>query len=64
MATLAALRRQGCARSILAAIEAWAAAQGCTHLYLQAEAANAGAIALYEGVGFRVAGQYHVRTKD
>jgi ribosomal protein S18 acetylase RimI-like enzyme len=64
MATHAAVRRRGCARSILAAIEAWAAAQSCTHLYLQAEAANAGAIALYEGVGFHVAGRYHVRTKD
>ncbi len=42
MATLASARRQGCARAVLSAIEAWAAAQGCTHLYLQAETANAG----------------------
>jgi GNAT superfamily N-acetyltransferase len=39
MATLAGARRQGCASAVLAAIEAWAAAQGCTRLYLQAEAA-------------------------
>jgi ribosomal protein S18 acetylase RimI-like enzyme len=63
MATLAGARRQGCARAVLAAIEAWAAAQDCTHLYLQAEAANAAALALYESVGFRVAGHYHLRTK-
>jgi ribosomal protein S18 acetylase RimI-like enzyme len=64
MATLAGARRQGCARAVLAAIEAWAVAQGCTHLYLQAETANTAAIALYEGFGFRIAGRYHVRAKD
>jgi ribosomal protein S18 acetylase RimI-like enzyme len=48
-------------RQLLAEIE-WAA--GCTHLYLQAEAANTAAIALYEGFGFGVAGRYHVRTKE
>ena len=63
MATLERARRQGCARAVLSAIEAWAAAQGCTHLYLQAEAANAAAIALYEGCGFHVAGRYHLRMK-
>jgi ribosomal protein S18 acetylase RimI-like enzyme len=63
MATLANARRRGCAKAVLAAIEAWAATQGCTHLYLQAEAANTAAIALYEGCGFRVAGRYHVRMK-
>jgi ribosomal protein S18 acetylase RimI-like enzyme len=64
MATLAGARRQGCARAVLSAIEGWAAAAGCTHLYLQAEAANTAAIALYEGFGFGVAGRYHVRTKE
>jgi N-acetylglutamate synthase len=63
MATLEGARRQGCARAVLAAIEAWAAREGCTHLYLQAEAANAAAIALYEVVGFGVAGRYHLRTR-
>jgi ribosomal protein S18 acetylase RimI-like enzyme len=63
MATLATARRQGCARAVLAAIEAWAAAEGCTHLYLQAETANTAAIALYETFGFRIAGRYHLRTK-
>jgi ribosomal protein S18 acetylase RimI-like enzyme len=46
-----------------AAIEAWAAAQGCTNLYLPVEAANVGAIALYESFGFGVAGRYHLRVK-
>jgi len=64
MATLASARRRGCARAVLSTIEAWAAAQGCAHLYLQAEAANAAAIALYEAFGFRAAGRYHVRTKE
>jgi len=63
MATLASARRQGCAQAVLGAIEAWAAAQGCAQLYLQAELANTGAIALYEGFGFYVAGRYHLHTK-
>lgn len=63
MATLASARRQGCALSVLRAIEAQAAQQGCTHLYLQAEGANTPAITLYERFGFRVAGRYHVRTR-
>jgi N-acetylglutamate synthase len=63
MATLAGARRQGCAQAVLSAIEAWAAVQGCTHLYLQVEAANVGAIALYESFGFGVGGRYHLRMK-
>jgi len=63
MTTLAAARRQGCAREVLAAIEAWARAQGAGMLYLQTEAANAPAVALYEGFGFRLAGRYHLRVK-
>ncbi len=63
MATLASARRQGCAQAVLAAIEAWAAAQGCTHLYLQVEATNVGAVALYESFGFAIAGRYHQRVK-
>jgi ribosomal protein S18 acetylase RimI-like enzyme len=62
MATRSELRRQGYARAVLCAIEAWAVRQGATRLYLQAERANVGAIALYQGFGFRVAGRYHVRA--
>jgi ribosomal protein S18 acetylase RimI-like enzyme len=63
MATAPAARRGGCARAVLSAVEAWAAGQGCTHLYLQVESVNVGAIALYEAFGFRVAGRYHLRMK-
>jgi ribosomal protein S18 acetylase RimI-like enzyme len=63
MATRSDARRRGCARAVLRAIEAWAAGQGARHLYLQAERANHAAIALYEGIQFRVAGAYHVRSK-
>jgi ribosomal protein S18 acetylase RimI-like enzyme len=63
MATLAGARRQGSAQAILAAIEAWASAQRCTQLYLQVEAANVGAVALYESFGFGIAGRYHQRMK-
>jgi GNAT superfamily N-acetyltransferase len=63
MATLASARRQGSARAVLSAVEVWAAGEGCSHLYLQAEAANAAAITLYGAAGFRVAGRYHMRTK-
>jgi GNAT superfamily N-acetyltransferase len=63
MATRADWLRQGCARAVLRAIEAWAAAQRCTHLYLQVELANVGAVALYGSFGFRLAGRYHLRAK-
>jgi ribosomal protein S18 acetylase RimI-like enzyme len=32
-------------------------------LYLQAEAANTAALALYRAFGFRLAGRYHMRSK-
>ena len=63
MATLPTARREGCARAVLAAIEACAAPQGCRLIYLQTECANTPAIALYEGFGFHVAGRYHQRWK-
>jgi len=52
MATRAEARRQGAASSVLAGIEAWAAARGVRTLALQAVAANAPALALYRGSGF------------
>jgi N-acetylglutamate synthase len=63
MATHAAARRQGGARAVLQAIEANAIGAGCTMLYLQAEAANSAALALYWAFGFRLAGRYHMRSK-
>lgn len=62
MATLPAYQRQGCAQSVLAAIESWAAAQGCRLLYLQTGADNAPAQALYRRCGFFLAGRYHTRV--
>jgi ribosomal protein S18 acetylase RimI-like enzyme len=61
MATRPAARRQGGALAVLNAIEARAHREGASHLYLQAEAANAAALALYTKAGFRLAGTYHVR---
>jgi ribosomal protein S18 acetylase RimI-like enzyme len=63
MATLPAARRAGCARRVLAAIEAEAARRGCRLLYLQTECANTPAVTLYESFGFRVGGRYHLRWK-
>lgn len=64
MATLATARRSGAATSILAAIERHAAALGMRWLYLQTEAGNHAAVALYTRAGFRVAGHYHTRDLD
>jgi N-acetylglutamate synthase len=63
MATLADARRQGGARAVLQAIEAYARSAGCSRLYLQAEAANSAALSLYQAFGFRVVGRYHMRSK-
>jgi N-acetylglutamate synthase len=63
MATLPAARRAGCARRVLAAIEAEAAGRGCRLLYLQTECANTPAVTLYESFGFRIGGRYHLRWK-
>jgi N-acetylglutamate synthase len=62
MATLAQARRTGAATAILAAIEANARKHGCRRIYLQAEGANAPAIALYTRFGFTVVGRYHTRA--
>ena len=58
MRTLAAWRRQGLARDIVAALMAGAKAAGARRAYLQVEAPNAPAIALYERFGFREAFAY------
>ncbi|RYF91518.1 MAG: GNAT family N-acetyltransferase [Caulobacteraceae bacterium] len=58
MRTLAGWRRQGLARDIVAALMAGAKAAGATKAYLQVEAPNAPAIALYERFGFRTAFGY------
>ncbi|MDO9335274.1 MAG: GNAT family N-acetyltransferase [Caulobacter sp.] len=58
MRTLAGWRRQGLARDIVAALMSGARDAGASRAYLQVEAPNAPAIALYERFGFRTAFGY------
>ena len=58
MRTHPAHRRRGLARDILAALAEWAKTAGATHAYLQVEAANAPAIALYKAAAFETAYSY------
>ena len=58
MRTLAEHRRKGLARDILEALFATARNAGASRGYLQVEADNVPAIALYEGFGFREAYRY------
>lgn len=58
MRTLAAYRRLGLAQDVVAALMAGARAAGATKSYLQVEAPNAPAIALYERFGFRTVFAY------
>ena len=59
MRTHAAARRQGHARRILTALLAHAADNGARGAFLQVEADNAPAIALYERFGFTTLSTYH-----
>jgi ribosomal protein S18 acetylase RimI-like enzyme len=52
MRTVPEARRQGHARHILRALLAWANESGAKHAFLQVEANNTPAIALYEAEGF------------
>ena len=58
MRTLAAYRRQGLAQDIVAALMAGAREAGARRAYLQVEAPNAPATALYERFGFETAFAY------
>jgi N-acetylglutamate synthase len=58
MRTDARFRRQGLASRILSSLMAFAAGAGATRAWLQVEADNAGAIALYRGAGFAEAYRY------
>ena len=51
-------RRQGLARRILASLMAFAAGAGASRAWLQVEAVNTGAIALYRAAGFTEAYRY------
>jgi len=59
MRTLADHRRKGLARRILRALLAEASGLGARQAYLQVEADNAPAIALYRAAGFHAAYRYH-----
>lgn len=51
-------RRRGLAERVVSALLATAAGHGATRSYLQVEAKNTGAVALYEKLGFRTAYGY------
>ncbi len=61
METTDAVRRRGLARHVLLALTRHAAAAGARHVYLQVSAENAGAVALYAGLGLTVHHNYHYR---
>lgn len=59
MRTAPSARRQGYARDIVRALCAWGKEHGATAAYLQVEASNAPAVALYANEGFARAYSYH-----
>jgi GNAT superfamily N-acetyltransferase len=62
MATLPSARGRGAARSVLAALAAWAGGRSVEHLYLQVERGNAAALRLYAEAGFTELSAYHYRA--
>ncbi|MGP4096879.1 GNAT family N-acetyltransferase [Nonomuraea sp. KM90] len=63
MATHPDHRRKGVARALLAALARWSEERGADRLYLQVEADNGAARALYEGLGFTASHGYHYRSR-
>ena len=59
MATVAEMRRKGIASVLLARLLAWAWEHGASHAYLQVEARNDPALAVYRKFGFATAYTYH-----
>lgn len=60
--TSAQSRRQGLARGLCSQLLAWGLDRGAHTAYLQVVAANAPAVGLYEGMGFREAYHYWYRV--
>ncbi len=63
MATRADFRRQGAATMVLAGLARWARSQGAEQIYLQVMDRNAGAQALYAGLGFETLYRYYYREQ-
>ncbi len=63
MATLPSARRRGAATALLRTLAIWAQMQEVTSAYLQVEAENRAAQALYERVGFATLYSYHYRAQ-
>lgn len=56
--TESGVQRRGLGRTVLGSLLTWGANQGAERAFLQVEAANAAATALYESVGFELAYSY------
>lgn len=54
-------RRQGIGSAVMAGLLRWGVEHGALHVYLQVEQTNAGALALYDGLGFVHHHGYHYR---
>ena len=64
MRTARTARRQGHGRAVLDRLLAWGRAMGAATAYLQVEAANTPALALYRSAGFRRLHDYHYRVAE
>lgn len=62
MATVVSWRRRGVGGALLGALARAVHERGAGHLYLQVETDNAGAQALYRGLGFTRSHGYHYRV--
>ncbi len=62
--TRAEARRTGGARRVMAALEAWGAAQGARIAALQAVTANGPARRFYAALGYASVNSYHYRVRD
>lgn len=63
MATDPSFRRQGAATAVLHALAGWGEEQGARNAYLQVEASNSGALALYTRLGFDTLYEYWYREE-
>lgn len=59
--TAPAARRRGLGRHLMRAVAQWATQRGAARAYLQVEERNTGAVALYQGLGFRTHHTYLTR---